>query len=164
MRSRNAQEWSRFGRIPPVRWRTVQRVASLRGTSTATILAHTASARQRSPADLPISNWCVRLHWTVKRCRCRVAACAKATFAEALPDLLARKAKRTDRLTTGLGAVALAVGSQAGSRLAHKLNMPASGDTLLRIIRAMLLPTSEELDVLGVDDWAQRRSRIYGTI
>jgi transposase len=125
---------------------------------------HVHSSYQRSPADLPISNWRVRLRLTVKRYRCRVAPCPKATFAEALPDLVARHAQRTDRLTIGLGAVAFAVGGQGGSRLAHKLNMPTSGDTLLRIIRATPLPTSEAPGVLGVDDWAQRRGRVYGTI
>src|SRR5258708_39095172 len=78
---------------------------------------------QRSPADLPISNWRVRLHLTVKRYRCQVATCPRATFAEALPDLVARKAQRTGRPTTGLGAVALGVGGQARSRLAHRLHM-----------------------------------------
>lgn len=125
---------------------------------------HVHSSYQRSPADLPISNWRVRLCLTVKRYRCRAATCPKAMFAEALPDLLARHAQRTDRLTLGLGAVAFAVGGQAGSRLVHKLNMPTSGDTLLRIIRATPLPASEEPSVLGVDDWAQRRGRVYGTI
>ena len=119
---------------------------------------------QRSPADLPISSWRVRLHLTVKRFRCRVATCPKATFAEALPDLIARNAQRTDRLTMGLGAVAFAVGGQAGSRLTQKLNMPTSGDTLLRIIRATPLAAFEEPIVLGVDDWAKRRGRVYGTI
>lgn len=125
---------------------------------------HVHSYYQRSPADLPISKWRVRLRLTVKRYRCRVATCPKATFAEALPDLVARNAQRTDRLTIGLGAVAFAVGGQAGNRLADKLNMPTSGDTLLRIIRATPLPAAEEPGVLGVDDWAQRRGRVYGTM
>jgi transposase len=119
---------------------------------------------QRSPADLAVSSWPVRLHLTVKRFRCPVATCHKVTFVEGLPDLIARKAQRTDRLTTGLSAVAFALGGQAGSRLALKLNMPASRDTLLRIIRATPVAWIDEPSVLGVDDWAKRRGRIYGTI
>jgi transposase len=92
---------------------------------------HVHSYYQRSPTDLPVSSWQVRLHLTVKRFRCPVAACPKVTFVEGLPDLIAPKAQRTDRLTTGLSAVAFALGGQAGGRLALKLNMPASGDTLV---------------------------------
>jgi transposase len=38
----------------------------------------------RSPVDLPISNWRVRLRLTVKRYRCRVSTCPKAMFTESL--------------------------------------------------------------------------------
>jgi len=119
---------------------------------------------ERSPADLPVSNRPVRLRLTVKRFRCSVANCPKVTFVEGLPELIAPKAQRTDRLTTGLSAVAFALGGQAGCRLASKLNMSTSADTLLRIIRSTPIAAMDEPEVLGVDDWAKRRGRVYGTI
>jgi transposase len=119
---------------------------------------------QRSPADLPVSDRWVRLHLTVRRFRCQVETCPKVIFAERWPDLLAAKAQRTERLTTGLSAVAFALGGQAGCRLAGKLKMPASGDTLLRIIRRTPEAMMDAPSVLGVDDWAKRRGRVYGTI
>jgi transposase len=57
-----------------------------------------------------------------------------------------------------------ALGGQAGSRLATQLKMPVSDDTLLRILRRRSEKSSVQPAVIGVDDWAQRRGRVYGTI
>ena len=111
----------------------------------------------RSPADLPVSDRRVRLRLTVRRFRCLTQGCPKVTFAERLPDLVVPHAQRTERLNTALSAVAFALGGQAGQRLAARLRMPISGDTLLRIIRRTPDPAADCPRVLGVDDWAQRR-------
>ena len=42
--------------------------------------------------------------------------------------------------------------------------MPASADTVLRLIRRLPLPEREVPRVVGVDDWAVRKGRTYGTI
>jgi transposase len=42
--------------------------------------------------------------------------------------------------------------------------MPASPDTVLRLVRRMPLPARRAPRVLGVDDWARRKGRTYGTI
>jgi hypothetical protein len=42
--------------------------------------------------------------------------------------------------------------------------MPASADTVLRLVRRMPLPEPEPPRVVAVDDWAKRRGRTYGTI
>ncbi|MDA9442732.1 transposase [Bradyrhizobium sp. CCBAU 51745] len=42
--------------------------------------------------------------------------------------------------------------------------MPASGDTLLRMIRAVEFKPPEPLRVIGIDDWAWRKRQRYGTI
>jgi transposase len=125
---------------------------------------HVHSYYQRLPADLPIADRRVRLVLTVRRFRCLNPHCARATFAERLPQLVAPHEQRTARLRMALEAVALAVGGQAGQGLAQKLKMPASRDTLLRIVRRTSDVPVAAPEVLGVDDWAQRRGRVYGTI
>jgi len=60
--------------------------------------------------------------------------------------------------------IAFALGGEAGCRLANKLHMPVSGDTLLRMIRDSPAQLPEGAEVIGVDDWAKRRGRVYGTI
>ena len=63
-----------------------------------------------------------------------------------------------------LEQVGFALGGEAGARLARCLGMPASPDTLLRLIRAAPLPDPGQPRVIGVDDWAYKRGLRYGSI
>jgi transposase len=60
--------------------------------------------------------------------------------------------------------VALALGGEAGARLAAKHGMPVSPDTLLRLIRGVPDREVPTPTVLGVDDWAIHKGLTYGTI
>jgi transposase len=42
--------------------------------------------------------------------------------------------------------------------------MPVSGDTLLRLLRATPIERGPPPRIVGIDDWAWRRGRRYGTI
>ena len=94
----------------------------------------------------------------------RNAACARRTFAERLPELLGPRARRTRRLAEAQGRVGVALGGEAGARLLGHLAMPASADTVLRLVRGLPPPEPEPPRVVGVDDWAVRKGRTYGTI
>ena len=119
---------------------------------------------QRRPADLPLLGRSVQIALRVRRFRCRNAACARRTFAERLPGLIAAHARRTHRLAAAQGAVAVALGGEAGARLLPRLAMPAGADTLLRLIRRRPLPANTIPTALGVDDWSFKRGSTYGTI
>jgi hypothetical protein len=79
---------------------------------------------------------------------------------EALPAL----ARRTNRLTKALCAMAFAAGGEGGARLAQAQAMPASPRTLLRVLESSLLPATSPPRVIGLDEWAWKKGRSYGTM
>src|SRR3954462_13322358 len=71
---------------------------------------------------------------------------------------------RTCRLGDLQRHIGLAAGGEAGSRLARRLAMPVSPDTLLRLVARSLVSTTSAPKVLAVDEWAWRKGRRYGTV
>ena len=118
----------------------------------------------RRLADLPWQGRTVELHLRIGRFRCMTAFCPRRIFAERLPGAALSGTRRTARLGDVQRGIALAQGGEGGSRLAALLGMPVSGDTLLRLIRAVPIPDAPAPRIIGIDDWAWRRGRRYGTI
>src|SRR6266446_641061 len=84
--------------------------------------------------------------------------CPRKIFAERFDGALARYTRRTDGTTELLTTFALQAGGEGGARLARKVGVPISPDTLLRILHSL---EDDHLErgprVLGVDDVALRR-------
>src|SRR5574337_136699 len=118
----------------------------------------------RKFADVPWVGTAVCIFFRARRFFCDNPMCERRTFTEQLPELLAPYARRTRRLAAAQWTLAFALGGEPGARAALRLEMPASPDTLLRLIRNAPEMTYPIPRVLSVDDWAFRKGQTYGTI
>lgn len=126
--------------------------------------AHYHSSYTRLMRDTPIGLKPVWLEIQVRRFRCHNEQCKQKTFAEQFPDLVGRRRRHTHRLIANLAQIGLATGGEAGVRLAKKLAMYTSPATMIRLIRHLNTPVTKTPRIIGIDDWAFRKGRTYGTI
>lgn len=129
------------------------------GLASASIHSH----YRRAPTDLPWGGHPVKLILCVRKFFCKTPSCTRRIFTERLPGVVAPRARTTERLTVLLQAVAFALGGEAGARLAKRIGLTVSPATLISLIRRTTLPEPSPARVLGVDDWARRKGRSYGT-
>lgn len=83
---------------------------------------------------------------------------------ERFPLVADYRGRQTLRLSETVRLIGYMLGGEPGSRLADRLGMEVSADTVLRRVKQgpVLLPS--RASVVGVDDWAWRKGQNYGTI
>lgn len=107
---------------------------------------------ERTLADLPWQGRGVLLRLRLRRFLCLNAACPRRTFSESVEPVVRSHARRSERLRDLQRHLGLALGGAPAARLARRLAMPVSGDTLLRLVRAAPVPDRPEPRVVGIDE------------
>ncbi|MFF3787250.1 transposase family protein [Streptomyces sp. NPDC001933] len=122
------------------------------------------SSYLRLPADVPSAGRRVVLSLQVRRFFCRNASCGRRTFVEQLPGLTRRHSRWTEGLRSTLAAVGLALAGRAGARMARAFGVSVSRSTILRLLDALPEPDTPSPRVVGVDEYATHKGRVYGTV
>lgn len=89
------------------------------------------SRYRRRLADAAIAGRTMVLLLVVRRFLCGNTDCAARTFVEQVDGLTRKWSRRTNKLTSMLTTIGLALAGRAGARLAGRLGLSASRDTLL---------------------------------
>src|SRR6266571_2088268 len=122
------------------------------------------SRYRRTVRDAPCAGRRVQLTLCVRKFFCYNPLCERKIFAERLPELVSPWAKMTIRYCQQLTSLGLATCGKGGTRLAARLGMQTSRQTILRRIMDLPDPPLGSILYLGIDDFAFRRGCRFGTL
>jgi len=119
----------------------------------------------RKIQDLPILGKSVRIIVTAYRYKCENAKCVQKVFAESLNGFAGWNRRKTERLEEFIVTLAMEMNCESCSRVCGEIGVKVSGDTVISLVKKHFKKQDNVCgDKIGVDDWAYKRGRSYGTI
>lgn len=119
---------------------------------------------QRVLRDAPCAGRRVQLLLTVRKFYCRNPLCERKVFAERLPAFVKPWARMTLRYCEQLTSIGLATCGKGGARLADRLGIQTTRQTILRRIMELPEISAGSVLYLGIDDFSFRRGSRFGTM
>ncbi len=143
------------------RSREPQWVALARNAAKVSQRVHARYARR--VRDLPVQAERVIIRLQARKFLCDNPACSRRVFCERFGDVIRPFARMTDRFEAALQTMVLLTSAKVAERIGRALGYPGSASTLLRLAHRYQPPVVLAGEV-GVDDFAFKRGRTYGTI
>ena len=119
----------------------------------------------RKLADLSITGNTVQVLLHCRKFFCGNTRCYRKVFTERFTNELLTYARRFSRTTKTLAKIGLELGGNKGSAISRAIACPISPATMIRTVKKISYCTNQQTSgVIGVDDWAFKKGRNYGTV
>jgi len=119
----------------------------------------------RSLADLPVSGREIKVILRVRKFFCKNRKCSRKVFTERFVDQIKPYKRCFSRSADLVRLVGTELGGNKGAALCKVIEYPISSSTVLRTLKGISVSvTTLTSGIIGVDDWAYKKGRNYGTI
>ncbi len=114
--------------------------------------------------DLPVSGKIAKLKLQVRKFFCENLDCSRKIFTERFTEHLNSYSRRFERLNELITSMGLELGGSVAQRIGKLCYVKISASTILRLVIRCPVSVIKLPKIIGVDDWAFKKSSKYGTI